>query len=136
MTFELWTLAAAIVLGFLHILLQAHSSNIERGFQWNVGARDDVLPPLTGQAGRLERALRNFGETFPLFAASVLLAVAIGANNLLTELGAGFYIGGRVVYLPLYAYGVRYLRSAAWNIATLGIILVLAGVVTAGADPV
>jgi uncharacterized MAPEG superfamily protein len=131
MTFELWILLAAIVLGFLHILLQAHSASLVRGLHWNAGPRDEAMPPLPGQAGRLERALRNYLESFPFFAATVLVAAAAGTHNMFTELGAGLYLAGRVAYLPLYAFGVRYIRSLAWNVATLGIILIMTGIVVA-----
>jgi uncharacterized MAPEG superfamily protein len=131
MMLELWILLAAIVLGFLHILLQSHSASVVRGYHWNTGPRDEAIPPLTGYAGRLERALHNYLETFPFFAASVLIAAAIDAQNMFTALGAGLYLAGRIVYLPLYAFGVRYIRSLAWNIATLGIILIMAGIVVA-----
>ena len=60
MTTELWLLVAAVLLGFVQIVLQAQSMNIQRGYRWNAGQRDEVLPPLTGAAGRLNRALRNF----------------------------------------------------------------------------
>ena len=47
---------------------------MQRGYLWTAGSRDEAVPPLTGIAGRLERALRNFVKTFPLFAAAVLIA--------------------------------------------------------------
>ena len=78
-----------------------------------------------GLAGRLERALTNFLETFPLFAAAVLMAQAIGVHNWMTEWGAQLYFWGRVLYLPLYAFGVVLVRSLVWNVATAGIILIL-----------
>ena len=83
------------------------------------------MPALTGVAGRLARALQNFVETFPLFAAGVLIAHAAAAHSWMTELGAQFYFWGRVAYLAFYAAGVFLLRSLTWNIATLGIVLVL-----------
>jgi uncharacterized MAPEG superfamily protein len=52
--------------------------------------------------GRLQRALRNFGETFPLFAAAVLIAHVENVHNAYTLWGAHLYFWGRVVYLPLY----------------------------------
>jgi uncharacterized MAPEG superfamily protein len=130
MTFELWVLFASIVLGFLHIILQAHGSNQDRGFQWNLGPRDDN-PPLSANSGRLARALVNYLETYPFFVAALLLALAVRAEGSLTQLGAALYLGGRIVYLPLYAYGVSYARTAAWNVATLGIILILVAIVIA-----
>ncbi len=128
MTTELWLLVAAVLLGFAQIVLQAQSMNMQRGYRWNAGPRDEILPPLTGVAGRLNRASRNFFETFPLFAAVVLIAAIANIHNNLTLWGAWLYLLGRIVYLPLYAFGVRYVRSLAWNVAVLGIFLVLSGI--------
>jgi uncharacterized MAPEG superfamily protein len=46
------------------------------------------VPPLRGVAGRPDRALGNFLETSPLFAAVVLAAHVTGTHNALTEWGA------------------------------------------------
>jgi uncharacterized MAPEG superfamily protein len=128
---ELWLLVASIVLGFVHIFAQAQSMTAQRGLRYNAGPRDEPAPPATGLAGRLSRALRNFIESFALFAAAVLIAHVVNVHNGLTLWGAWLYFVGRVVYLPLYAFGVRYIRSVAWNVATVGIFLVLAGIVYA-----
>jgi uncharacterized MAPEG superfamily protein len=128
MTTELWVLVGCILLGFVHIVLQAQSMNLQRGYRWNAGPRDEILPPLSGIAGRLNRALRNYLETFPLFAAAVLVAATANIHNGLTLRGAWLYLLARIVYLPLYAFGVRYVRSLAWNVAVLGIFLVLSGI--------
>ena len=129
MTIELTMLALSIVLGLVQIMIAANASTRQRGADWNVGARDEVLPPLAGTAGRLDRALRNFLETFPLFAAAVLIAALAGRHNWMTEWGAVLYFAARVAYVPLYAYGVRIVRSVAWGVATLGIILILVGLI-------
>jgi len=128
MTTELWVLVGCILLGFVHIVLQAQSMNMQRGYRWNAGPRDEILPPLSGIAGRLNRALRNYLETFPLFAAAVLVAATANIHNGLTLWGVWLYVLGRIAYLPLYAFGVRYVRSLAWNVAVLGIFLILAGI--------
>jgi uncharacterized MAPEG superfamily protein len=120
MTTELWLLVAAVLLGFVHIVLQAQSMNLQRGYRWNAGPRDEILPPLTGVAGRLNRALRNYLETFPLFAAAVMVTAVGNIHNSLTLWGAWLYVLARIVYVPLYAFGVRYVRSLAWNAAVLG----------------
>ena len=82
-------------------------------------------PALTGLAGRLHRALRNFIETFPLFAAAVLTAHVAGTHSWMTEWGAQLYFGARLIYVALYAAGVFLARSLVWNAATLGIVLIL-----------
>ena len=118
-------LAWSTVLGLVQIILSSHATSLQRGYRWTASARDDAVQPLTGVAGRLERALRNFLEIFPLFAAAVLMAHAAGRHNWMTVLGAQLYFWARVLYVPLYAFGVPLIRSLVWNVAAIGIILVL-----------
>jgi uncharacterized MAPEG superfamily protein len=87
------------------------------------------VPALTGIAGRLERALQNFLETFPLFAAAVLMAHFAGRHGWMTEWGAQLYFWARVAYVAFYAAGVFLVRSLVWNIATGGIVLVLVSLI-------
>ena len=125
MTIELIMLACSVALGLAHIVLASHTTSLQRGYRWTASARDEAVPPLVGVAGRLERAARNYLETFTLFAAAVLTANAAGRHNWMTIAGAQLYFWGRVAYLPLYALGIPLIRSLAWNVATLGIILIL-----------
>ena len=83
---------------------------------------------LHGVAGRLERALRNFTETFPLFAAVVLTAHASDTHDALTVWGAQLYFWARVLYVPLYAVGMPLIRLLVWNAATLGILLFIVAI--------
>ncbi len=122
---ELSILAFAVILGFVHIVLASHASSLQRGYRWTAGARDEPASPLTGIAGRLERASRNYAETFPLFAAAVLIIVLAGRTNAFSLWGAYLYLGARVAYLIAYAGGVFLLRSLIWNVAAIGIFLVL-----------
>jgi uncharacterized MAPEG superfamily protein len=73
----------------------------------------------------LERASRNFLETFPAFVAAVFLAHVLGREGALSEWGAGLYFLARLIYLLLYAAGVPLLRSLVWNVAFVGIALLL-----------
>ena len=125
MGMELKMLAWAMVLGLVQIGLAATLTTQQRGLGWNAGPRDDNLPPCTGLAGRLERASRNFLETFPFFAAAVLAVVALQAANAGTARGAQLYFWARVVYVPLYALGVPYLRTVVWAASMVGLIMVL-----------
>lgn len=127
MTQELWLLAASVILGLAQIGLVSRTQKAQRGPEWYAGSRDAPVPPLSGMAGRLERALKNYGETFPLFATAVLMAHFADRHGWLTIVGAHLYFWGRVAYVPLYAYGQPKFRSAAWTVATLGIVAVLFG---------
>jgi uncharacterized MAPEG superfamily protein len=85
---EIRILAWTVMLGFVHVVAASHAASLQRGYLWTASARDREAAPLTGIAGRLDRALRNFSETFPLFAALLLAAQAIGRHSWLTEAGA------------------------------------------------
>lgn len=125
MNIELQILGWSVVLGLVHIVLAAHSASRQRGYRWTAGARDEMPAPLTGVAGRLDRALRNYLETFALFAALILALQVSGRTGTLSEYGAVLYLTGRVVYLPLYAFGVPLVRSLFWNVSAIGIILLI-----------
>jgi len=81
--------------------------------------------PVSAVAGRLERASRNFMETFPFFAVAIVLCALAGRHNWATIWGAQVYLAARVLYLPLYAFGVPGVRTLVWLVATLSIILLL-----------
>ena len=125
MTTELRMLALSTVLGLVQILLSSHSGNLQRGYRWAAGSRDEPAPPLKGVADRLDRALRNFLETFPLFAAAVLVAHVANRHDWMTVWGAHLYFWARVLFVLLYAFGVPLIRSLVWTVATIGIILIL-----------
>jgi uncharacterized MAPEG superfamily protein len=116
-------LALAVVLGLVQIVAASHSASLQRGYRWTASPRDEPTPPLRGMAGRLDRALRTFLETFPLFVAVVLAAHVSETHNALTEWGARLYLWGRVAYVPLYVAGIPLVRSLVWNVATVGIML-------------
>ena len=122
---ELTMLALATVLGLFQLMIAARAGNSQRGIRWNVGARDEAPPPVGAVAGRLERAYRNYMETFPFFATAVILCALAGRHNWATVLGAEAWLGARIVYLPLYGFGVPVLRTLVWLIGMLALILLL-----------
>lgn len=125
MTIEIRMLVWAIVLGLVHILLAVTWATWQRGVAWNTSARDGQAEPLGTVAARLDRASKNFLETFVFFAAAVLAVVATNQANSTTALGAQWYFWARVVYLPLYAFGVPYVRTLAWTVSLIGLLMVL-----------
>lgn len=124
MTIELTMLAWTLVLAFVQILLFDVARTGQYGLKWNTGPRDEAMPPLGARAERLRRAQDNLFETLPLFIGAVLIAHVAGRDNHVTALGAQIYFFGRVAYVPLYAFGVRQVRSLVWLVATAGLIMV------------
>lgn len=76
MPLEAWALLGAMVLGLVHLTAASFSFKAQVGNAYSVGPRDEDLRP-TGLAGRLDRAQRNFLETFAIFAAAVLLLMLL-----------------------------------------------------------
>ena len=124
MTIELTMLAWAVVLGFVHIGVAGMGTVAQHGPGYGLSPRDERRA-LTGIPGRLDRALVNFGQTFPFFAAAVLIAHAAGRHDWLTAAGVQLYFWARLVYLPLYAFGVPVARTLAFIVANAGIVLLL-----------
>ena len=81
MTTELVLLAASIVIGIVHIIVASQLQSWQRGYRWTASSREQGLTPLTGVAGRAERALRNYLETFPFFAAAVLVVTVMNTHS-------------------------------------------------------
>jgi uncharacterized MAPEG superfamily protein len=129
MTAELTLLALTVLLGIVQAFLGSETGLGQRDRRWAAGSRDEPMPPLTGVAARLQRAQRNFLETFPLFAAAIVVAHLAGRNGELTFWGAQLYFWGRVIYVPLYASGVYMLRSIVWGVTVVGIGLILLALV-------
>ena len=123
MTWELYALLAAVLLGLVHLSAASFSFRAQVGNTYAVGPRDEGLQP-TGVSARLYRANANFLETFPYFATCVLAVRLLDVSGTLSQVGCMLYLGGRLAFLPLYAMGVPWLRTISWNFATLGLVFV------------
>lgn len=123
---EYLLLAFTLVLALVHILAAACARTAELGLKWNAGPRDGEAPAPGPLAGRLIRAQANLFETLPLFAIAVVMAATMDRLGALSAWGAHLYFFGRVAYLPLYAFGVPYVRSLAWLVSVAGLVMVVA----------
>jgi len=130
MTTELTLLAWTLVLALVQIMLVANLRTAETGIQYNASARDGEAPPPRPVTARLQRAQANLFETLPLFIGAVLIAHVSGSEGDLTLWGCWMYLVARIVYIPLYAAGIPYVRSLVWLVSLAGLIMVLAAVLT------
>ena len=125
MTTELTLLTWTILLALVHIFAFDIVRTRQYGLKWNTSARDATMPPLSPIADRLGRAQANLFETLPLFIAAVLVAHVAGVHTRLTVIGAQLYFWARVIYLPLYAFGVPQLRSLVWLVSLAGLLMIV-----------
>ncbi len=124
MTIELTMLAWAVVLGLIHAVATGQFTTFQHGLAYGISPRDEKKP-LTGVGARVERAFANYMQTFPFFAAAVLLAQAAGRHGWMTVVGAQLYFWARLIYVPLYAAGVPVVRTLAFLVSLAGIVLIL-----------
>ena len=125
MPIELKILAWGCLLGLVHIFAAIRVKTWQYGRKWNTSARDEALPPPEAIVGRLARAQANYFETFPIMAAAVLIVAAAGLGGRWTEIGAILWLAARIVYLPLYAFGVPVVRTLVFTVSVVGIGMVL-----------
>ena len=125
MTTELTLLGWTLVLAIVQILLHSSLRTKETGTAYNASARDGAAPPPGKVTARLERAKHNLFETLPLFGLAVLAAHVGQVEGTLTLWGCWLYLVARVVYVPLYALGIPYLRSLVWLVSLAGLLMVL-----------
>jgi uncharacterized MAPEG superfamily protein len=107
------------------VLLAGHYRTRQYGTAWNVGARDETMPPLDPVPARLLRAQANYLETFPVAIVALAGVVLADKASDLTAAAAWVWLGARVVYLPLYGAGVPKVRTLVWAVGTLAIVTVL-----------
>jgi len=115
----LWSVALTVVL----VLVATLGATQQVGLPTLAGNREN-LPEVTGWAGRAERAHRNTLESLVLFAIGVLAAWALNISNGMTVLGAQLFFWGRVAHAALYIAGIPWLRTAAWLLSVVGLVLI------------
>jgi uncharacterized MAPEG superfamily protein len=120
---EILVLALGVGLLFVHISLQAILATLELGRTWNAGPRDKREQVKGTFAGRAERTLKNYLETFSALVALSLALAVLGKTGGLGATGAWIWLAARIVYIPLYLMGIPYIRSAVWVIAAVGLFL-------------
>ncbi|HUG75908.1 MAG TPA: MAPEG family protein [Burkholderiales bacterium] len=122
---ELELLAWTVVLTFVQMLIAVAGATLQVGLPALAGNREG-LAPATGWAGRAHRAHRNMLENLVLFAALVLIAALADRTNPMTLLGAQIFFWARLAYAAIYLAGIPWLRTAAWFVSVVGLVLIFA----------
>jgi uncharacterized MAPEG superfamily protein len=123
MTPDLKILVWTVVLTFIEMLVSVLFANAQLGTGMLAGNRED-LPALIGFAGRALRAHRNMLESLPLFIALVLVAQVAGKTNGATLTGCELFFWGRLAHWVIYVIGIPWLRTIAWIVSVIGLIVI------------
>jgi uncharacterized MAPEG superfamily protein len=114
-----WSAALAIILVLVAVLLAIAAVGVP-----TLAGNREGMPPLTGLAGRAQRAHLNMLESLAIFAIFVIVAQLTGHANATTALGATLFFWARVVHAVVYIAGIPWVRSAAWTVSFVGIVMV------------
>lgn len=120
---ELSLLVWSVLLAFVQMLIAVQGAMGQVGLMPLFGNREG-MPEIKGWGGRAVRAHRNMLESLVLFAALVLIVAVTGKSNNMTLLGAQLFFWGRVAYAGVYLAGMPYVRTAAWAVSVIGLVLI------------
>jgi uncharacterized MAPEG superfamily protein len=128
MTTDLMMLTWSAVLCVLLAVPYTIGLTQKLGLTIMVGNRED-FPDVEGWIGRSIRAHRNMVENLAPFAALVLVAHVAGKANSGTALGAQIFFWARIVHAGAYIGGVVWLRTVAWTVSVIGMLLILMAII-------
>ncbi len=124
MTPELQYLVYGVILLIVHVLVQATFSDLSKGIGWALGPQDEKRDQSV-VAARIQRALRNYLETFPAFIALALTLAVTEMGTTTSALGAAIWFWARVAYVPAYTSGIPLVRSVAFFASLAGLAMMI-----------
>jgi uncharacterized MAPEG superfamily protein len=123
LSIELTMLLWSTVLFVLHVGVAAVGADASNGIGWAFGNRD-TQPELPTWVDRSRRAQANMAENLLPFACFVIIVHLSGDANQWSALGAQLFLVARLAYLPLYLFGVKVVRSLAYMVGLVGMLMV------------
>lgn len=119
---ELTCLELSILLWLVHVLTQAITARGEFGDDYLFSPRDKDVTAKGLTCGRATRALHNYIENLVPFVAADLALITTQHTG---GLGATIWIIARIIYLPIYIMGIKYVRTACWAVGVVGLLMML-----------
>ncbi|WP_421915564.1 MAPEG family protein [Mesorhizobium sp.] len=121
---EIMVLGWSVILLLVHIVVQSLSLMKDGGPGYAMSNRDGEVG-ISLVTDRLTRGLRNFVETYGAFVALVLALAVTGKTGGLGATGALIWFLARLVYVPVFAFGIPGVRTLVWIISIIGLVLML-----------
>ena len=112
----------SVALYITMIVIQAVVSLLQYGVGPLVGARDTLAEPNV-LVGRTKRANQNMLEALGMFVPLAL--VSLHTSTFEATLGAVVFFWSRVAFVPLYLFGVPWLRTLVWFAGVAGLLMMI-----------
>ncbi|MGA8586448.1 MAG: MAPEG family protein [Roseiarcus sp.] len=126
---ELTCLELSVALWVVHVLVQAGAGNAELPAGYLLTSRDKPAAASGLFYARATRALANYVENLTPFVAVALGLIVTQRTGGAGALGATIWILARIVYIPIYLFGVVYARTAVWALSIVGLVMMLSRLV-------
>lgn len=124
MSIALWCLFLA---GLLHIFskLPLSQAQLKSAKGYDNNNPREQQEALEGWGKRALAAHQNQIESFPLFAAGILIAAATGTISNIIDYLAIAYIVARILYIGCYLKNISTLRSIVWTVGFISSLALL-----------
>ena len=97
-----------------------------KGLMKAMGNRDEVEVH-SQLSGRADRTAANTLENFILFLGLASVAMVSAAPSPLILQGAQLFLLARLVFVPVYYAGIMYVRTLVWLAGSVGLIMMIMG---------
>ena len=114
-----------LILSFLLVIIQLTIPMLielltkNTNLKYFLSSRDETTN-ISTHAQRANRALKNLLETFPIFIGIIILSLIKDIDNSSIAL---LWLIFRIIYVPVYIFGINYLRTGIWTAALICLIL-------------
>lgn len=124
MSVEIFSIAVLCTILMLTTFAQGSLVPIIHGFKWGMGSRDEPVAT-TALQGRFARCVQNQIEAMVIYIPIVAIVIYLGRVGEMSAFAAWLVIVGRILFVVFYLGGVFALRSAAYGVASVGILIML-----------
>jgi uncharacterized MAPEG superfamily protein len=125
---EIKLLVWSVALAFVQVVVAVIGAQLQVGLPTLAGNREK-MPEITGWAGRASRAHHNMTANLLLFAILVLVAQVTNRLDATTALGAALFFWARLAYAVIYIAGLPWLRTVAWAVSVVGMLMIFIRVI-------
>jgi len=124
MTPDLWILLSlALLTEILTLPPVVARGAVPGGVRWIFYNRDTVLQGVAPWGGRAVRAHDNLADNLAMYSVVIGLAHVTGATNGTTMAAGAVLLAARVLHAVIYIAGIPYLRTAAFAVAQLAMLV-------------
>jgi uncharacterized MAPEG superfamily protein len=125
LNYLIWISGIAAIMWVPYILSRIQQQGLVQAMGY---VENPPEPPKWAQ--RSQRAHLNLLESLPIFAALVLVAQLTNSFDTLTAAGAALFFWGRIAHALVFIAGIPYLRTLAFTVAWVGLVLIFYALVT------